>query len=122
MLQLLVTDLTDLRLWFFVIIVSAIGLAEKLAIYRAGQSTAKADLSRLPGITEERQARLETMFSVRGSYILLVASVPGIGAAMAAVAGHIGIATAAFVLWVLISILVRNWLIVILSGQLAGLF
>ncbi len=41
---------------------------------------------------------------------------------MAAVAGNVGVATATFILWVTISLLVRNWLIVILSGQLAILF
>lgn len=117
MLEILVTDLTDLRLWLIVILISAVGLAEKLAIYRAGQRTAKADLSGLPGVTQERRARLEQMFETRGSYILLLASIPGIGAAMTAIAGNVGITTAVFVLWVTISILVRNWLIVILSGQ-----
>lgn len=122
MLNILVTDLTDLRLWLFVILVSAVGLAEKLAIYRAGQRTAEADLSGLPGVNQERRARVEKMFHERGTYILLLASIPGIGAAMAAVAGNVGVATVVFVLWVTISILVRNWLLVIISGQLTILF
>ncbi len=96
--------------------VTAVGLAEKLALYRAGQRSAKAALSDVPGFNPERRARLEAMFQTRGTYILLLASIPGIGAATAAVA------TATLVLWVTISILVRNWLIVILSGQLAILF
>lgn len=122
MLETIVTDLTDLRLWLIIILVSAIGLAEKLAIYRAGLSTAKADLTNLPGVTNERRARLEQFFQTRGTYILLLASIPGLGSAMAAVAGNVGVAAATFVLWVTISILIRNWLIVILSGQLASLF
>lgn len=122
MFEILVKDLTDVRLWLLVLLVSAVGLAEKLAIYHAGQRTAKADLSSLPGVNEERRTRLETIFQMKGTYILLLASIPGIGAAMAAVAGNVGVATATFVLWVTISILIRNWLIVILSGQLANLF
>lgn len=122
MLETIVTDLNDLRLWLIIILVSAIGLAEKLAIYRAGLSTAKADLTNLPGVTNERRARLEQFFQTRGTYILLLASIPGLGSAMAAVAGNVGVAAATFVLWVTISILIRNWLIVILSGQLASLF
>lgn len=77
MLETLVADLTDVRLWLLVLLVSAVGLAEKLAIYHAGQRTAKADLSSLPGVNEERRARLETMFQMRGTYILLLASIPG---------------------------------------------
>ena len=122
MLEILIADLTDLRLWLFVLIVSAIGLAEKLAFYRAGQRSAGADLSTIPGINAERRARLETMFQTRGTYILLLASIPGIGAATTAVAGNVGVAIIAFILWVTISNLIRNWLIVILSGQLAILF
>ena len=123
MLETLFTDLTDVRLWLIVLIVSAVGLAEKLAIYRAGQRSAEAGLATsMPGIDGERRAKLETMFETRGTYILLLASIPGIGAAMAAVAGNVGVATATFVLWVAISILIRNWLIVILSGQLVTLF
>jgi membrane protein YqaA with SNARE-associated domain len=122
MLEILIADLTDLRLWLFVLIVSAVGLAEKLAFYRAGQRSADADLSRVPGINLERRTRLEAMFMNRGTYILLLASIPGIGAAMTAVAGNVGVAIATFVIWVTISNLIRNWLIVILSGQLAILF
>ena len=122
MLQTIVTDLTDVRLWLIVLGVTAIGLAEKLAIFRAGQSTAKADLSSLPGVTQERRARFEEMFQTKGSYILLLASIPGIGAAMSAVAGNLEVSTSSFVLFVFISTLVRNWLIVFLSGQLTLLF
>jgi membrane protein YqaA with SNARE-associated domain len=122
MLETLVTDLTDPRLWIFILIVSAVGLAEKLAIYSAGKRASEADLTGLPGVTEERQARLILTFQTKGTYILLLASIPGIGAAMTAVAGYVGVVTTTFILWVTISILVRNWLIVILTGQLIGLF
>ena len=121
MLEILVTDLADPRLWLLVILVCAVGLAEKLAIYHAGQLSAEADLSTMPGVTEERQASLEPMFQRRCTYILLPASIPGIGAAVTAVAGNVGISAARFILWVTISLLVRNWLIVILSRQM-GLF
>jgi membrane protein DedA with SNARE-associated domain len=122
MLETLFVDLTDLRLWLIVLIVSVLGLVEKLAIYRAGRESAKADLSDVPGFYPERRARIEAMFQTRGTYILLLASIPGIGAAIAAVAGNVGVATAVFVFWVAISNLTRNWLIVILSGQLVSLF
>lgn len=121
-LDILIADLTDLRLWLFVLIVSAIGLAEKLALYHAAQRSAAADLSGVPGINEERRIRLETLFKKRGTYILLLASIPGIGAATTAVAGTVGVAIITFVFWVSVSNLIRNWLIVILSGQLAILF
>ena len=61
MLEILIADLTDLRLWLFVLIVSAFGLPEKLAFYRAGQRSSGADLSNVPGINSERRARLETL-------------------------------------------------------------
>jgi membrane protein DedA with SNARE-associated domain len=122
MLEILLADLTDLRLWLVVLIVSAVGLIEKLAFYRAGKRSAGSGLSDIPGIDPERADRLETMFQTKGTYILLLASIPGIGAATTAVAGIVGVNIALFVVWVAISNLIRNWLIVILSGQLSILF
>lgn len=87
---------------------SAVGLAEKLAFYRAGQRSAGADLSGVAGINAERRARLETIFQARGTYILLLASIPGIGSAATVVTGTVGVATTVFVFWVTISNLVRN--------------
>jgi membrane protein DedA with SNARE-associated domain len=122
MLDIMVADLTDVRLWLIVIFVSAIGLVEKFAFYRVGQQSIEADLSNLPGFDPERRARIETLFQTKGSYILLLASIPGIGALTAAIAGAFGISAAVFVFWVAISNLTRNWLIVILSGQIVALF
>jgi membrane protein DedA with SNARE-associated domain len=122
MLDTLVADLTDVRLWLIVLMVTVIGLMEKLAIYRAGQRSVETELSDVLGYSQERQARYEEMFRTRGAYILLLASIPGIGAAMSAVAGFVGVALAPFVIWVTISNLIRNWLIVLFTGQLASLF
>jgi membrane protein DedA with SNARE-associated domain len=122
MLDTLVADLTDLRLWMIVILVTVIGLLEKLAIYRAGQRSVETELSDVLGYNQERQARYEELFRTRGAYILLLASIPGIGAAMSAVAGFVSVALAPFVIWVTISNLIRNWLIVLFTGQLASLF
>lgn len=122
MFKTLIADLTDPRLWLIVLFVSAIGLIEKLAIYRAGQQSASIDPKRAMGIDPERAARLETLFETRGSYILILVSIPGIGAALSIVAGAIGVKAATFIFWVSLSNLIRNWLIVILSGQIINLF
>jgi membrane protein YqaA with SNARE-associated domain len=122
MLEIAVDDLTDVRLWLFVLMVTVIGLAEKYAIYRAGQLGAETDIPDAMGYSPERRARIKTMLETRGTYILLLASIPGIGAATAAIAGSVGVAIPVFVFWVTISNLVRNWLIVILAGQLAAFF
>ena len=91
MLETLIADLNDLRLWILVLIVTAIGLVEKLAFYRAGQRSADADLSSMPSINPERRARVESLFETRGTTILLLGSIPGISAATTAVAGHVGV-------------------------------
>jgi len=122
MLDTLLADLTNVRLWLIVVFVSALGLLEKLAIYRAGKLSAETGLPDVLGYDPERRASLESMFQTRGTYILLLASIPGIGAAIAAVAGTLGVPTAVFVIWVTISNLVRNWLIVLLTLPLMSLF
>jgi hypothetical protein len=66
-IETVIADLTDVRLWLIVLIWTAIGLTEKLVFYRVGRSSASADLSNVPGINPERRARLETLFHERGS-------------------------------------------------------
>lgn len=122
MIDTLIADFTDLRLWLVVLFLSAVGLASKLAIYRAGKFSADSDLSSFPGYSPERQARLDKQFKARGSLVLLLASIPGIGALTAAIAGNIGVRLSAVVFWVLISNIIRNWLIILFTGQVASLF
>lgn len=122
MLETLFTDFTDLRLWLIVLVVSAFGVADKLVYYYAGKRHGKSALDKIHGYTPERAEKFHQLYDRWGSLLLLLASVPMIGSAMTVLGGVDGIARNTFIVLVSISNLVRNWLIVILAGGVAGLF
>lgn len=121
MLQTLFVDLTDLRLWLIVLTVSAFGVADKLVYYYAGQRHGKDALNKIHGYTPERAEKLHRIYDRWGSLLLLLASVPVIGSSMTVLGGVGGVGRNLFIVLVFISNLVRNWLIVILSGGIAQL-
>lgn len=110
-------QLTDPRLWSVVILISLIGVVSKLVYYQVGRHGSKAVAERVPQVTPERLSLISGWFEKHGSRVLAISSVPGIGSALAAVAGIAGIRIIFFVVWVFFSGLVRNWLVVILFGQ-----
>jgi membrane protein DedA with SNARE-associated domain len=121
MLETLFVDLTDLRLWLIVLAVSAFGVADKLVFYYAGQRHGKAALNDIHGFTPERAEKFHQLYARWGSLLLLLASVPVIGSAITVLGGVGGVSRTLFIVLVSISNLVRNWLIVILSGGIVAL-
>jgi membrane protein DedA with SNARE-associated domain len=121
MLKTLFVDLTDLRLWLIVLAVSTIGVADKLVYYYAGQRGGQDALNKIHGFTPERAQKLHNLYDRWGSILLLLASVPVIGSAMTVLGGVGGVSRNLFIVLVSISNLVRNWLIVILSGGIVAL-
>ena len=121
MLKTLFVDLTDLRLWLIVLAVSAFGVADKLVYYYAGQRGGQDALNKIHGFTPERAQKLHNLYDRWGTLLLLLASVPVIGSAMTVLGGVGGVSRNLFIVLVSISNLVRNWLIVILSGGIVAL-
>lgn len=121
MLQTLIVDLTDLRLWLIVLAVSAIGVANKFVYYEIGKRHGKDALSKVSGYTPERAQKFQRLYARWGKSLLLLASIPVIGPAMAVLGGVGGISKSLFILLAAISSVVRNWLIVILSGGIVQL-
>jgi membrane protein DedA with SNARE-associated domain len=115
-------QLSDPRLWSIIILLSLIGVVSKLVYYQVGKSGSQAVAKRVPQVTPERLGQISGWFDKHGSRVLAISSVPGIGSALAAVAGIAGIRIIFFVVWVFFSGLVRNWLVVILFGQTLSLF
>jgi membrane protein DedA with SNARE-associated domain len=122
MLEVLLADLTSLRLWIIVLILSAIGIIEKTAIFYAGERKGDAILEDLPGLTLRRKEQTKKLSERWGSKIMILASIPLVGSAVTAVSGIGHARRATFFLLVVISYLIRNWLIIILSGQVLSIF
>jgi membrane protein DedA with SNARE-associated domain len=121
MLDVLLADLTSLRLWIIVLILSALGIGEKTAIFYAGEKKGDSILDNLPGLTTGRKEQTKKLSERWGSKTMILASVPFIGTAVTAVAGIGHARRATFFLLVTMSYLIRNWLVIIFSGQVLSI-
>jgi membrane protein DedA with SNARE-associated domain len=122
MLDTIVADLTNTRLWVVVLIWVAFGVINKLVYYEAGEHGGKTALNKIHGYTPERAEKFHNLYDRWGSPLLLLASVPVIGSVVTVLGGVGRVAMPVFIVMVVISNLVRNWLIIILSGGVVGLF
>ena len=117
-----VDQLTDPNLWTVVLLISVIGVFSKLVYYQVGKRGSQAVAERVPQVTPERLGQINGWYERHGSRVLAISSIPGIGSALAAIAGVVGVRIIIFVIWVFFSGLVRNWLLVIVFGQTLSLF
>jgi len=121
MLDIIIADLTNPRLWLVMLIWVAIGVMNKLVYYEAGERTGEAALEKVHGYTAERAAQFNHLYDRWGVPLLLLSSVPVVGAAITVLAGVDKVSKLLFVILVAISNLVRNWLIIFLSGGVVAL-
>jgi membrane protein YqaA with SNARE-associated domain len=110
----LIDVLTDPQIWLIVLVISILGSLARLANFYAGrQGKEKIE-------TVFTQIKPETWEKVLGSYRrlgplpLLVASIPFIGTVLTIGAGMAGIGRNSFILWVMISKVIRNWILVLI--------
>jgi membrane protein YqaA with SNARE-associated domain len=74
--------------------------------------------SRFPRIDPARWKRAGELFETRGSWILLLSFLPGLGIVLSTAAGAFGVRSHEFVLWVMVSKVARNWLLLIIVANL----
>ena len=122
MLDGLIAALTDPRLWLVVLIWVAIGVINKLVYYEAGERSGKAALEKIHGYTKERADRFHGYYDRWGSPLLLLSSIPVFGSVISVLAGIEGVAMLVFIILVVISSVVRNWLIILFASGLVQLF
>jgi membrane protein YqaA with SNARE-associated domain len=70
----------------------------------------------------ERAKEFHSLYDRWGSFLLLLASVPVIGSVMTVLGGVSDVALPLFIVLVVISNLVRNWLVVFVSGGIIQIF
>lgn len=104
--------------WLLVILLSLLGVVGNLTLYKLGKEGKEAVASRFPRIDLARFRRAGELFETRGSWILLLSSVPGLGLLLSTAAGAFGVKTHEFLLWVMVSKIVRNWLLLIIVANL----
>ena len=121
-LENLIADLTNPTLWLVVLALTLFGVADRLVFYHAGKRGGKAALDKVHGYTPERAERLHSLYERWGALLLAITSVPLIGSALTVLGGISGFSLPLFIIFAVISYLVRNWLIVLLSSGVVHLF
>ena len=114
MLEEIAADLTNPTLGLIVLIWTAIGVVNKLLYYEAGERGGEGALESVHGLTPERADEFTHLYDRWGAPLLLLASVPVLGAVITVLGAVNGVNMLAFVVMVVISNLIRNWLIVLL--------
>jgi membrane protein YqaA with SNARE-associated domain len=110
----LIDVLTDPQIWLIVLVISILGSLARLANFYAGRR-GKEKIE-----TVFTQIKPETWDNVLGAYQrlgplpLLVASIPFIGTVLTIGAGMAGIGRNSFILWVMSSKVIRNWILVLI--------
>jgi len=100
--------------WLLVILLSVLGVIGNLAFFKLGKEGLETVVTRFPRIKPARFHRAGEMFETRGSWILLLSCLPGLGLLLSTAAGAFGIKLYGFVLWVMIANVIRNWLVLII--------
>jgi membrane protein YqaA with SNARE-associated domain len=104
--------------WLLVILLSALGVAGNMTLYEMGKQGLEAVAPRFPRMNPERWTQAEELFEARGSWVLLLTCLPGLGLVLSTAAGAFGIGMGAFVLWVMIAKMARNWLLLLIVVNL----
>jgi membrane protein YqaA with SNARE-associated domain len=112
--------LLDVKIWLLILLLSILGTCAALSFYYLGKRGTQAVLARFPQVKEERWEEIQALYRDHGTGLLLLSSIPMIGGLLIAAAGAFGIRVFAFSVWVLVSRVARNWLVVLLFDQTLG--
>jgi membrane protein YqaA with SNARE-associated domain len=106
--------LTDPQIWFVILVLSALGSLARLANFYAGQRGKDKIEEVYTRIQPETWENVLGYYQRMGPLPLLVASIPFIGTVLTIGAGMVGIGRNSFLLWVMISKVIRNWILVLI--------
>lgn len=122
MLDNLIADLTNPVLWLIVLGITIFGVADRLVFYYAGKRGGDDALDKIHGHSPERVDKLNSLYDRWRMFLFMITSVPVIGSSLTVLGGMKGVSVPLFVVFAVISYLLRNWLIVFFSSGVVGLF
>jgi membrane protein DedA with SNARE-associated domain len=122
MLENLIADLTNPVLWLIVLGMTIFGVADRLVFYYAGKRGGKDALDKIHGHSPERVDKLNSLYDRWRSFLFIITSVPVFGSSLTVLGGMKGVSIPLFIVFAVISYLIRNWLIVLLSSGAVQLF
>jgi membrane protein YqaA with SNARE-associated domain len=103
--------------WLGVVLLSMLGVVGNFALYQLGKRGLEPVRERFPRTRPEEWQRVGRLYRERESWFLLLSAVPVLGALLTTAAGAFGVTTLAFLFWVLIAKLARNWLLVVIAYE-----
>ena len=106
--------LTDPQIWLVILFISALGSLARLANFYAGRRGKDKIEEIYTRIKPETWDRVLGSYQRLGPLPLLVASIPIIGTVLTIAAGMAGIGRNSFIFWVVISKVIRNWILVLI--------
>jgi membrane protein YqaA with SNARE-associated domain len=110
--------LWNVKVWLLVVGVSAFATVVTLTYYYLGQQGTEAVLKRFPRIKAEQWERVQGLYERFGSALLFFTFVPVIGLLLETAAGAFGIQRFAYLLWVFLGRMTRNWILALVFGHL----
>ncbi len=102
------------QMWLLVLVLSILGSFARLANYYAGQRGKDTIESIYPRIKPETWDRVMLSYTRLRYLPLLLASIPIIGTLLTIGAGMAGVGRTGFLVWVSLSKVIRNWILVLL--------
>jgi membrane protein YqaA with SNARE-associated domain len=106
--------LTNPQLWLLILVLSVVGSFARLPNYYGGLRGKEMIETLYPRIRPETWERVLDWYRRLGPVPLLIASIPFIGSLLTVAAGMAGIGRIYFLIFVFISKVVRNWLLLLI--------
>ena len=106
--MLTINPLANPIVWLAFVVLTMIGILNGLANYAIGKKGLGAIQKRFPNLGEEQLKKIKEMYSKRGPGILILAGIPYLGGMLSMTAGLLNTDLRVFLLWVGLSKLSIN--------------
>jgi membrane protein DedA with SNARE-associated domain len=114
-------QLSDPRTWLLVLVISIVGVISKSIYYFIGREGKDKALEKTDKISPERWDELAERYEKGGSKTLIFGSIPVVGPVLAAIAGAFHTNFLLLVFWVMLSGIIRNWILVLVFNATLSL-
>jgi membrane protein YqaA with SNARE-associated domain len=114
----MIDALTDPKIWLLILVFSVLGALARLTNYYAGNRGKDTIENFAPGVKQETWDRVLKWYQRLGPLPLLISSIPLIGTVLTIGAGMAGIGRNSFLVWVVVSKVIRNWILVLILLRL----
>ena len=106
-----IQSLLDIRVWLAILAFSTWGASLGLVNYYAGKKGMPAIQKKFPQLDANKLERYHHWYERWGARVLMLSGLPVLGTFLTLGAGIYGLQTVEFMVWSIIALLIRNWLL-----------